>query len=526
MDGLVLVVGAGPTGLMAAANLARFGTRVRIIDRAVTPPDDRSRAAVVQPRTLEAFDNLGIADEAIRAGMLVDSLSMYSPSGRHATLTFAEPGWLDSPYDKLLALPQDQTERVLTELATRLGVAIERGVELTALTQSDDGVQVELRHAGGAIEHLDAAYVIGADGAHSTVRELSGLAFPGLTYRDEGLLGDIDVEWKLPHDRVSLCPRAAGFLLVFPLPGAGHYRVIMIVPNETLSEDRHLGLEEFTRKLQEMTPAGCGAGDGPPKILEARWLTRYRLHRRGVTSYQRGRVFVAGDAAHIHSPVGAQGMNTGIQDSYNLSWKLALVLRGDAPRWIIDTYDEERRHIGELLLNGTDRAFGFVAGHGLLSRTLRRIAPTLAARVINAPIFAKRLVRFVSQLEIKYPSSRLSVEGAHASSLGKHAPRAGDRAPDVAYRGSDGLARRLFDEFRDPKHVLLVFGDLPPDALAGYDNRVKVVAIDDAGVRARYGAGQGALYLIRPDGYIAFRGARSDAAELRADLERRFGRRP
>jgi hypothetical protein len=300
----------------------------------------------------------------------------------------------------------------------------------------------------------------------------------------------------------------------------------MILPNPTMSEDRHLGLEEFQSRLGDMTPHGRGFNGGPPRIIEARWLTRYRLHRRGVRFYQKGRAFVGGDAAHIHSPVGAQGMNTGIQDAYNLAWKIALVARGEAPAWLVDTYDEERRHIGELLLNGTDRAFGFVAGHGIVSRTIRRVAPTIGARALSLPFIARRLVRFVSQLGIKYRRSRLSVEGPHAARLDRNAPMAGDRAPDAAL-GS----HRLFDEMREPKHHLLV---LKGDASAAAVNRVvsgasrfaslvKLVTIEEGeDIHEKYGARHGALYLVRPDGYVGFRGTLDDAEALFADLHRRF----
>jgi len=545
MDKPIVVVGAGPTGLTAAANLARFGVPVRLVERATVPPDDRSRAAVVQPRTLELFDYLGIADEATTAGMFIDELELINPSGSRGSLQFVRPGWLDSRYKSLLSLPQDQTERILGALVERLGVSIERGVELVSLSQTDAFVAVRLRHADGALEDVEAEWVIGADGAHSTVRELSGLTFPGVTYRDEGLIGDIEVEWRMPHATVSLCPQAEGFLLVFPLPGERHFRTIMIVPNETMSEDRDLGLDEFRERLARMTPVGWGADGGPPRIVRANWLTRYRLHRRGVATYQTRRVFVAGDAAHIHSPVGAQGMNTGIQDAFNLTWKLALVSRREAPGWVVETYSEERHRIGELLLNGTDRAFGFVAGHGWFSRTLRRIAPTLGARALGIPWIARRLVRFVSQLEIKYPNSRLSTEGPGAPRLGRNAPCSGCRAPDVELQTSDGTTRTLFDELRGPAHVLLVFiGSSQPAivseiattlkqrfaasiAVVGITterhNTVPSLLFDVAGAaHARYGARDGAIYLVRPDGHIGFRGALSDTPALYHELERRL----
>jgi 2-polyprenyl-6-methoxyphenol hydroxylase-like FAD-dependent oxidoreductase len=546
----VLVVGAGPTGLTAAACLARSGVAVRIIDRATVPPDDRSRAAVVQARTLEIFDNLGIAEEALEAGLGVQSVNVFHPNGRRGTLSFSRPGMLDTPYDEVLALPQDQTERILGELVARLGVRVERGVALTALRNDASSATVELTNAHGLVERAEFAWIIGADGAHSAARQLAGLSSDGVTYRDEGLIGDVDIDWKLPPKEVSLCPNVEGFMLGFPLPGERHFRVIMIVPRDTPGEDRHLELDEFRAQLERMTPRGMGADGGPPRIETVHWLTRYRLHRRGVPCYRGGRVLVAGDAAHIHSPVGAQGMNTGIQDSYNLCWKLPLVMRGEAPAWLVDTYDEERRRIGEILLNGTDKAFGAVAGHGWFARTMRRIAPTFATRLVNAPFIGHKLARFVSQLGIRYRQSRLSTEAPGATRLGHRAPRAGDRAPDVPLRTPAGAAHRLFDELRGPHHTLVLFrgNDSEPAWMKPiveqvgehYRGLIKITPIvsspdgslsgavfdPDKSAHAHYGAERGAIYLIRPDGHIGFRGGPSDFAALSDDLRRRFIQRP
>jgi 2-polyprenyl-6-methoxyphenol hydroxylase-like FAD-dependent oxidoreductase len=561
----VLIVGAGPTGLTAAICLARHGVAFRIVDCATEPPADRSRAVAVQPRTLELFDDLGIVREALAAGMMVEAVNLVRPSGRRGTLELARAATRDSVYHGILAIPQETTERLLRERLTRDGShRVEQGLTLTALTQDTAGVVATLTRADGSAERVRTRWIVGADGAHSAVRHLCGLPFSGITYHDEGQIGDVVVDWGLPENEVSLCPRADGFMLAFPLPGRHHFRVIIIRPRPGVTDDRHLTLDEFRESITHMTPHGCGADGGPPHVEDARWVTRYRLHRRGVPSFQRGRAFVGGDAAHIHSPVGAQGMNTGIQDAYNLAWKLALVTRGEAPLWVVETYDEERRHIGEILLNGTDRFFGAIAGHGWLPRMLRRVAPTLAARLLGTPFVRRRLARFVSQLGVRYRHSRLSVEGAHSRMLGGRAPRAGDRAPDVPLARGDGTPMRLFDVLRGPEHVLVVFagthagthaattsdlaeivrrvreelgalvrvavirprasGDVAAAPIGfGIEHDDAVDAIDaDGTAHARYGASRGASYLVRPDGYVAFRDTLDDTRPLFADIQRRF----
>jgi 2-polyprenyl-6-methoxyphenol hydroxylase-like FAD-dependent oxidoreductase len=486
----------------------------------------------VQPRTLELFDDLGIVREALDAGMLIESVNLSRPNGRTGTLQLAHPSGVDSPYLGMLVLPQETTERILHDRLTRDHAhVVERGVTLTAIEQHGDHVAATLTHANGMVEEVHTRWVFGADGAHSAVRHLTGLPFDGITYHDEGLIGDAVIDWKLPADGVSLCPKANGFMLVFPLPGDRHFRVIIIHPRPGVSEERHLDVDEFRAAIVEMTPSGRGAAGGPPRIEEARWLTRYRLHRRGVPSFQIGRVFVGGDAAHIHSPVGAQGMNTGIQDAYNLAWKLALVARGEAPPWVLDTYDEERRHIGEILLKGTDRFFGVVAGHGWLSRVLRRIAPMFAIRLLEVPRLRGRLARFVSQLGVRYRNSRLSVEGPNAGDIGSGAPRAGDRAPDAPLEARD--ASRIFDLLRGPMHVVLIFpGNAVNAARVADDVRraverelepvVRVEVVGGAAAHAAYGAAGGACFLIRPDGYVGFRDGLRDSGPLLEDLRRRF----
>lgn len=536
----ILVVGAGPTGLTMAAVLARHGVIARVIDLAEEPPADRSRAIVLQARTLELFDDLGIVREVLDAALVVEAANVFTPNGRRGSIAI-RPEWIDSLYGRFVTLPQDETERILGALVERSGVVVERGVELTALEDGTDGATAVLRHADGRIERAAADYVLGCDGAHSAVRRLAGIPFPGGTYPDECLLGDVDMRWRLPDGQVSICPTAEGVLLAFPLPGPHHFRIIMILPATGDEESRHLDADEFLAQLRRMVPSVGGQVD-EPTIIESRWLTRYRLHSRGVPLYRKGRAFVAGDAAHIHSPAGAQGMNTGIQDAYNLGWKLGLVMRGVMSASVLDSYHAERHPVGEFLLKTTDRMFAVLAGGGRLGLAIRRVAPALGVHMVGWPVLGRRLARIVSQTGIRYRDSALSTEAHGAGRLPRHAPHAGDRAPDVQL----GHARRISDLLRGPQHTLLLFGgrstalierfsELAREVGTRYGDLVRPVLLrlpnaqpprgdvdEDGAAHDRYGADPGAIFLIRPDGHIGFRGSETDTEPLRAVLRARF----
>jgi 2-polyprenyl-6-methoxyphenol hydroxylase-like FAD-dependent oxidoreductase len=519
--------------------LARHGLRPRIIDQAIEPPADRSRAVVLQARTLELFEDLGIVQEVLADALVVDEISFFSPSGMRGTLRI-DPHWIDSRYGRIVSLPQDRTEAILGALLTRCDLAVEHGVELVALADRGASAEVTLRHVDGREEPASFDWVIGCDGLHSAVRELTGIPFVGSTYPDDGLLGDVEIRWPLPDGQIAICPGVSGVLLAFPLPGTHHFRAILIQPATGGVDERSLAGEEFVAAIQAALPRFPRAES--VELLDTHWLTRYRLHRKGAPAYRRGRSFIAGDAAHIHSPVGAQGMNTGIQDAYNLGWKLALVARGEAPASLLDSYDAERRPVGETLLRVTDRFFAVAAGGGRVGRTVRQLLPTIAIRALQLPFVRKRIARFVSQTGIRYRESPVSVEAHGASRLDSTAPHAGDRAPDVELAPSHWLAELLHGH----RHTLLLFGGRSTALLerfatmrdeieARYGTLVRpvIVRLDPAhpaigevdrrgAAHHRYGAEQGAIYLVRPDGYIAFRGAGTDVEVLRATLRQRF----
>jgi len=539
----VLVVGAGPTGLTVANELARHGVTPRIIDRAPEPATT-SRALVVQPRTLEIFDDLGIAGQAFATGTPASGL----------TITFADKtvevdfaGQLTGPqnytaYSEPRTLSQHDTERILTDLLTKQGVEIERGVALTDLAQDGETVTASLLKADGMIETVECLWVVGCDGAHSAVRKATGIPFSGDTYRDEFIMADAELDWKLPHGGLYGFPSPAGIFAAFSMPGTNRYRIFGNFPpgpegpSAEYSEPTH---EEFQAMVDERVPF-------PTTVVKEFWVTRYRVHSRTVPRYRDGRIFLVGDAAHVHSPAGAQGMNTGIQDAYNLGWKLAFVVRGLADESLVDSYNAERHPIGVQLLKTTDRLFSVFGGQNPLARLARgRVAPVLAGRVLTREWVRRRFIGLLAQLRLRYPDSPLNAEDG---SGWHHAPAPGDRAreADVVIDGHPG---RLYDVFRGTHHTVLLFTGLDDDARPAvelcriaerleqtYPGMVKArvitaeryadhpAALGDPtrSAHRQYGVSSASAFVIRPDKYIGYRGRPVDADRLLADLARRL----
>jgi 2-polyprenyl-6-methoxyphenol hydroxylase-like FAD-dependent oxidoreductase len=525
----VLVVGAGPTGLTMANELARHGVAVRIIDRDVTPATT-SRALVVMPRVLEIFDDMGVIEQAVAAGNRATGINI-TFAKKKVRMDFTD--LLTGPrnttaYSDVRTLSQHDTERILTEVLAGRGVKVERGLALIDLTQDGDTVTVSLRSADGSTETMRCRWVIGCDGAHSAVRKAVGLPFEGATYPDEFIMADATLGWALPHGELYAFPSPAGIFAAFSMPGENRYRIFGNVepgPEGPSAEYSEPTRDEFQAMIAERVPI-------PAKVVENHWVTRYRVHRRSVPRYRDGRVFLAGDAAHVHSPAGAQGMNTGIQDAYNLAWKLALVVRGLAEEALLDSYHAERHPVGVQLLKTTDRLFAVIAGRSRLSRLARgRIAPQVATRVLTRPSIRRWFVGTLSQLRMRYPNSPLNAEsGANWSD---DAPAPGDRAREVDVLVDDGQPGRIYDVLRGTHHTVLLFSGLDDQARPAvelcriaerieraYPNLViaRVVsaerffdhpaALGDPAraVHRQYGVKSSSAFVIRPDAHVGYRG--------------------
>lgn len=539
----VLVVGAGPTGLMVANELARHGVPPRIVDRAPAPATT-SRALVVQPRILEIFDDIGVIDQAIATGEPADGITI---TFRNKRVRMDVGGMLRGPknytvYSSLRTLSQHDTERILTELLSTQGVEVQRGRALTDLTQDGDTVTVSLRDPDGSIEQVRCRWVIGCDGAHSAVRKAVGIPFAGSTYHDEFIMADAELEWPLEHGELYGFPSPAGIFAAFSMPGENRYRIFGNFPpgpegpTAEYSEPTH---DEFQAMVDERVPF-------PAKVVKEYWVTRYRVHSRSVPRYRDGHVFLVGDAAHVHSPAGAQGMNTGIGDAYNLAWKLALVERGIADESLLDSFQAERHPVGVQLLRTTDRLFSVFAGQNPLARFARgRIAPVLASVVLTRPFVRRLFVGALAQLRVHYPNSPLNAEDG---SRWRGAPAPGDRAreADVIIDGQHG---HLYEVFRGTHHTVLLFTGLDDDARpaielcriaeqieTAYPKLVKArvisaerfadhpAALGDPtrAAHRQYGISSASAFVVRPDAHIGYRGCPVDADQVMADLARRL----
>ena len=510
----VLVVGAGPTGLTLAAQLQAMGATCRIVDR---QPDrvHESRALAVQPRTLEVLRGLGITQELLKRGNDAVWVQLHAGT-RVVRIRLFGLGLADTAYPFLLFVSQADTEQVLIDHLAARGVGVERRVELVGFHADQGAVTCTLRHGDGRTEQVHSRYLVGCDGAHSTVRRAAGIPFQGGAYPQTFALADLEVDGGLDGDTAYAWLGQVGILFLFPLGRPASWRLLGMHP--TL-QGREAPARPSLAELQALADHFTG---GRLRLRDPVWLTYFRLAHRHASRYRAGRVFLAGDAAHLHSPAGAQGMNTGIQDAWNLGWKLALVTRGLAQEALLDSYDAERRPVGRYVVRFTDRAFAVTTSTNPILRALRtqlvpRVLP-LALRLDRGLAYG---FRSVSQLGISYRHSPAVQEGRPALRRG---PRAGDRLPDARI-ARDGQGCWLGEALALPGFHLLLCGrpdDWDAGQLANLHRRHPATLTvhqltRDAAPRAlhdvegqafsRLGVENSAQYLIRPDGHIAYRAA-------------------
>ena len=522
----VLVVGAGPTGLTLAAQLQAFGATVRIVDRQLDRVHE-SRALAVQPRTLEVLRGLGLAEELIERGNDAVWVQLHA-GGRVVRIRLFRLGLDDTAYPFLLLVSQAETEQVLGDHLASGGILVERGVELVGFHADPDAVAGILRRRDGRTEQVRARYLVGCDGAASTVRRDAKIPFQGGAYPQTFALADLEAE-PLDRDAAHAFLAEEGIMLFFPLGRPASWRMLAMHPSlQGRREPARPSLEELQALADAMTGASV-------RLHDPVWRTYFGLQHRHATRYRDGRLFLAGDAAHVHSPAGAQGMNTGIQDAWNLGWKLALVSRGVADEALLGTYEAERRPVGGFVVRFTDRAFSVATSTSPLLRALRtRLVP----RVLPLGLRLDRAVaygfRTVSQLNIGYRHSPAVQEGRPALRRG---PRAGDRLPDARV-ARDGQECWLGEALAGPGFHLLLCGppgDWHPSQLTTLRHRYPDTlavhhltrtatpgALHDVGgqVFVRLGIDGTGQYLIRPDGHIGYRCGGDDLAGLLRYLAR------
>lgn len=489
----VLIAGAGPTGLALAIALANTGVKPRIIDRRPAP-NPHSRAIVVHGRTLELYASVGLAKTAIGLGQRVDGLCPWTDGTARAAIDLGDFGAGLSPYPFMLSLSQDVHERMLEARLAEFGVTVERGCELEDCADVDDEVIATLRHADGSREVLRASFLCGCDGFHSTTREILGIGFPGGSYQQRFFVADVHASGPLANGRLNVVLARAGFAAVFPLKDDARSRVIGIVP-PALQDKDEIGEADLVGVLASIPKLVVGAVD---------WMSIYHVHHRVAERFRHGRIFLLGDAAHVHSPAGGQGMNTGIGDAFNLGWKLAAVVSGRAPARLLETYEAERRPFAEKLLATTDRAFRYAVAPGAVARTLRlRVLPRVLSIVSPIPFLRRQLFKTVSQIGITYRGSVLSGPGG-----GSIAP--GDRMPWV------GPGRGSFRAMDGARWHLVVVG-VASAKLAHFAVDAGLALIEIPPARARgTGLRRRAAYLVRPDGHIACIARRQQTALIEA----------
>lgn len=520
LDTDVLIVGAGPTGLMLANQLGRRGVRAIIIDRH-SGPARQSRAMAVHARTLEIYAKLGIAQQALARGQRGDGANMWAQGEHQARIPFGEMGKGLSPYPFVLMLGQDENEKILGERLRDWNLAVQWNTELLALSQQPDGVVATLKQADGSTRQIRAAYLAGCDGGRSTVREMNGIGFPGAPYEHVFFVADTEATGPMAPNELNVYLWRDGFHLFFPMRGENRWRVIGILPPELRGRD------DLT--FDEVIPALRGEAGTALKFGQCLWFSTYRIHHRCTERFRNRRCFLLGDAAHVHSPMGGQGMNTGLQDAYNLGWKLALVLSGQAGAALLDTYEAERMPVAHRLLNTTDRAFRLIVSKHWLAGLLRTsLVPKVAALAMTRARARRLAFRTLSQTGIDYPQSNLSMT---LDGLPKGAPRGGDRFPWLRLKfRADGPVEDLFERLDDTRFNLLVIGQPAPDAAAlncGDWLHVHVISAE-AGNEAELRRAQiprPSFYLLRPDGHVGLGGGRLETAAISGYVSGRLGLR-
>ncbi len=470
----VLIVGAGPTGLVLALWLTKIGIKVRLIDK-TSGPGTTSRAIVVHARTLEFYRQLGIADEVVAQGFNFPNANLWVNHRLKAQIPIGILGQGISPYPYVLVFPQDQQEELLIKHLKKLGVEVERETELLSFQINDQKIEAKIRNANGEIEDCQAEYLAGCDGAHSLVREKIGMKFEGATYADLYYVADVVGSGPALNGELHASLDQAEFLAIFPMKDKGHARLIGVLRD--MDKKKTIEWKDVNpRLLKEMDI----------EVKDVRWFSTYHVHHRVAPHFQKGPVFLLGDAGHIHSPVGGQGMNTGIGDAVNLAWKLGEVLKGKASPKILESYEVERIAFARRLVRTTDQAFQFISSRGAWARFVRtQITPRILPLIMRFRFVKKFLFRTISQTGITYRHSPISQGRACRI-------ESGDRLPWI----------KSVDNFAALRTLSWQIHIYETEKKNFESSEIPVLQYQWNDEMDKKGLLKGKIYLIRPDGYI------------------------
>ncbi len=508
----VIIVGAGPTGLSLACHLARYGVDFVVVEKndGVTP---YSKALGVHARTLEIYEQLDLAERAVAEGTVAGKIRLLEKGEVVGEVDLSKIGEGLSAFPYMLVLEQSENERLLYDYLQAHGRDVLWQTQLQNFTQDDTGVTATVKNAAGESQVIASKYLVGCDGARSPVRIALGLSFEGSTFERTFYVADVQIDWKFSHDALHGCLARNAVVAFFPMAGEKHWRIVGAFPEEFARDEGEILYEEIEARIKEEAELDLD-------ITRVDWFSTYKVHTRHVEKFSEGRCFLAGDSAHIHTPAGGQGMNTGIQDAYNLAWKLALVVKGAANPRLLDTYNEERLPNARRLLQTTDRMFNLAAGTDWFVNLIRTtVFPPMAKFILSLDAVKKRFFPLISQIGIAYRESSLSAHDGDED----FEVQAGDRMP---YFLVDG--KSVYDKLRQPKFHRLTFSDGETDYQKEYENQLgemRTNALFDHHVIPLYphvaelfGSDEPFTVVLRPDNYIAFLDSATSPDRLKSYL--------
>lgn len=480
MEDKVLIVGAGPTGLAMAVGLERQGVSFKIIDKA-DGPGEESRAMVIHARTLELYDQFGLAEEMVDKGIIGDNVSIFNDGVRRARLDIKDIGNSLSRFPFMLSLPQDVHERIIIEYLEKKGIEVEWNTELIEYEETDGKITAAITNGEGA-ESPRYDYMCGCDGPRSVVRKQMGYDFSGGTYEEVFFVADVIAEDDA--DGVEAHMTKEGFAIVLPVRTSDSLRIIGIIPKEILEQKEDVQYTDVDDYIENHV--GLTA-------KEVKWFSTYSVHHRVSEHFRKGQVFLAGDAGHIHSPAGGQGMNTGIGDAMNLSWKLAKVINAEMDGKILASYEEERMPFARRLVSTTDQAFKVMVGDGVFPQAIRDIfMPNIVPNAIRFKKWRRMVFRLVSQIHIDYEESMLSKGKA-----GKI--KGGDRLPWIDYGDNDN-----YDALKTEGFHYHLYGQTNPEMRRFIkDSNFDLHEFNWTAEAKKAGIKKNTVMLVRPDGHIA-----------------------